>query len=255
MITIITIFFSPTQKSPHFLWGLSSRTGRSFPQSQQRCCCQPRHCAQNEDDFNHVDVNQSPLPSLRELWQLFPTHYGAWHATIPHIHGLGPDLCPVSLMITTNTLIHSPSNPIPLLCLSPTPPESRVILWHAGESGVVLCVVATLILPGAHMHRSSKNKHPPVWDRLLRPKWSGVNAAVTSHPWVPATAMSILRQWLDIGPGLAWAHASDLLAQSLVWPHHLHVQFNVFFLTSVNTLFCRLVFCAKTLFVMHVCVC
>lgn len=114
-------FFFP-HKSPHFLWGLSSRTGRSLPQFQRRW---PQH-------WRHNDTKSgNPLFLLRELWQLFPTHYMAHGMPTLHRH---PHW--TSAKITTNTLIHPfifhPSARH-LICL-----PFVCCLWHAGQSAVRL---------------------------------------------------------------------------------------------------------------------
>lgn len=117
----VLFFFFP-HKSPHFLWGLSSRTDRSLPQFQRRW---PQH-------WRHNDTKSgNPLFLLRELWQLFPTHYMAHGMPTLHRH---PHW--TSAKITTNTLIHPfifhPSARH-LICLP------RVCcLWHAGQSAVRL---------------------------------------------------------------------------------------------------------------------
>ena len=66
----------------------------------------PRHRAPKEE----LPKNGNPWTPLRELWQLFPTHYGAWHAhNSLNLTSQTHTPSTLSTQITTNTLIHSPS--------------------------------------------------------------------------------------------------------------------------------------------------
>lgn len=99
-IYFFILFFFHT-KSPHFLWGLSSRTDRSLPQSQRWW---PRHRALKEKLPKSGNLNLY-CGSSDSCFQLTMAHgmpTPHWPPTI-QTHGAST----LSPKITTNTLIHS----------------------------------------------------------------------------------------------------------------------------------------------------
>lgn len=145
-------YFFP-HKSPHFLWGLSSRTDRSLPQFQ-RWWPQPWWL----NDLRKVATLYLYCGSSDSCSN---SRYGAWHA---HVYGRHPH--PTSPKITTNTPIHpfilQPSA-CHLLCL----PRVCVFLWHVGQSAVQLFDP----WPRTHMNHVSRNKG---WSRMIGlVQWSG----------------------------------------------------------------------------------
>lgn len=153
-------------KSPHFLWGLSSRTDRSLPQFQ-RWWPQPWWL----NDLRKVATLYLYCGSSDSCSN---SRYGAWHA---HAHGRHPH--PTSPKITTNTPIHpfilQPSA-CHLLCLPRV--CVCVFLWHVGQSAVQLFDP----WPRTHMNHVSKNKG---WSRMiglvqwhLNQSWSQISYSV-----------------------------------------------------------------------------
>lgn len=153
-------------KSPHFLWGLSSRTDRSLPQFQ-RWWPQPWWL----NDLRKVATLYLYCGSSDSCSN---SRYGAWHA---HAHGRHPH--PTSPKITTNTPIH-PIHPsaISLSLTLPSPCVCACVCF-CGMLVKVPCNCLTLD-PG------------PIWITFQRIKADPGWSVWSSDTWTKADPRSVI---------------------------------------------------------------